>query len=94
MVEIRRLPDARRMANIAGSRVRDVGHILGLGIDGHIGPAMATHAVTRGNRAGEAGMCHCSRGKHRVILVAGITLRRRRDMVAWLAERVRAVVAG
>lgn len=87
-------PDGCYVANIARLGRRDVGNIFRLGVDGHIGPAMTAHAIPCSNRSGESGMGHGRRRKNRVVLMTGITLRRRRDVVAWLTERIRSVVAG
>ena len=76
------------MAGIALCRRIDVGRRLGLCIDCQVVSAMAGRTLSS-----QTCVAHLGRGKCNIILVAGITSCRRRNMRSILAERVSAIVA-
>lgn len=87
------LPGCSRMAGVAGLGRRDMGSVLHLRINGNVGAVMAGRAVAGCDRACGAGVAHRCRGKSRVVLVAGVALRRRGNMDGGLAKGAGTVVA-
>ena len=59
-----------------------------------VGAAMAGGAIAGCRRSGRPGVAHLCRGKGREVLMAGIALRRRRDMSGILAQGRHAMTGG
>ena len=83
----------QRMAGIALTGHRDMRRRLGERVDRHVCPAMAGRTVPGRRRTGCPRMVHGGRPETGVVLVAGIALRRTRDMRGRLAQRRCPVVA-
>lgn len=77
----------RRMTGIALSGRWHMGDRLALGTLRRIAPRMASRALTI-----QPGMVHSRRNERDKIAVAGVTGRRRRDMVCLLTGRIDAIV--
>jgi len=88
-------PGGRRpVTGVTLSRGRNVGGCFGLGIDCHVGPAMATRTVAGSCRPGGAAVAHGRRREGGGVCVTGIALGRGRNVIGRLAQGRRAVVAG
>ena len=79
---------------IALPRHRNVRRRLGQSVDRYKGTSVTGRTIADGQRSGSTGMVHRSRTEGTVILVAGVALRRRRNVRRRFAKGIRAVVAG
>lgn len=83
----------RTVASVALGRGDNVADRFGLGIGKGIAATMATRTVRRGNGTGCSGMVHGGWCKSCEIPVAGVTRRRRRNMIGRFAQRSGPVMA-
>jgi len=88
-----RFPGDRGMTDAAGLRGRDMSGRLRIGTGSLIASVMASLAIAGSNRTGRSGVIHGGRIESNIVLVTGIALRCRRNMVGRLAQRGTAVMA-
>lgn len=88
-------PGRRRLvAGVALRRSRNVSRRFSQGVGCQIRPVMTTRTVGGSSRPGGIAVAHGRRRKSGGIGVAGIALRRGRNMIGRLAQGISAVVAG
>lgn len=92
MRERGRFPGRRRVADIARLGGRNMRHIFTQGACCGVSAIVTSCTTTVGRR--HAVMRHRCRVEGRVVLVAGVASRRRRDMQGRFAQRIGPVVAG